>query len=445
MKKLGIIITREYLSRVTKKSFILATLLTPLAFGLLFVVVGVIFSYKSDDVRKIAILDYDKILGGSIKDEKNLYFKFVEDDLETLRSKLLEPEKEGDEKKFDGILVLPPMKDVMTKRYTAYYYAEKQPTPDIESAIKERLRIAMRDYKIQTMALDPKQLEALDTQVELDPEPLEDTAQDASTLTGTVAAGIGFLMGIIMYMAVFIYGMMIMRSVMEEKTTRIVEVMISSVKPFELMLGKIIGVGAVGLTQIAVWAILIPLISTITTAVLGIESPQMGSGDMAAANINPDDMEAMIALAIQEIGSLNWWFLIPAFLFYFLGGYFLYASLFAAVGSAMGDDLGEGQSLTIPITIPVLLAFYIMMATIEAPNSSLAVWSSIFPLFSPIVMPARLAYSPPLWEVALSMILLAAAAIFFVWLSGRIYRVGILMYGKKVTLKELGKWMFYRD
>jgi ABC-2 type transport system permease protein len=133
------------------------------------------------------------------------------------------------------------------------------------------------------------------------------------------------------------------------------------------------------------------------------------------------------------------------FIFFFLGGYFLYSSMFAAVGSAMGDDLGEGQSLTIPITIPVILAFYIMIVAIQAPNSSLAVWSSIFPLFSPIVMPARLAFSPPVWEVALSVVLLAATAIFFVWLSGRIYRVGILMYGKKVTLKELGKWLFYKD
>jgi ABC-2 type transport system permease protein len=444
MKKLGIIISREYLSRVTKRSFILATLLTPLAFGLLFVVVGLIFSYKSDDVRRIAILDHDNILGGSIKDEKNLYFKFVTEDLETLRAQMLEKDVDDTDKALDGVLVLPPMKDVMSKRYTAYYYSEKQPTPDIESSIKERVETAMRDYKIESMSLDPRQLEALETQVELDPEPLVETAQNASTLTGTVAAGIGFIMGMIMYMAVFIYGMMIMRSVMEEKTTRIVEVMISSVKPFELMLGKIIGVGAVGLTQIAVWAILIPLISVVTSAALGIESPGAGMPASTAAAVNPDDLEAMIALTIQEISSLNWWFLIPAFLFYFLGGYFLYASLFAAVGSAMGDDLGEGQSLTIPITIPVLLAFYIMMATIEAPNSSLAVWSSIFPLFSPIVMPARLAYSPPLWEVGLSMLVLAASSIFFVWLSGRIYRVGILMYGKKVTLKELGKWMFYK-
>ncbi|HRJ16535.1 MAG TPA: ABC transporter permease, partial [Saprospiraceae bacterium] len=347
---------------------------------------------------------------------------------------------------YDGILVLPPLKDVLAGRYTGFYYSEKQPAPDIEMAIKNRLGEAIRDYKIKSLQLDPKQLAALDTRIELDPEPLKQGGQDASVMTSAIASGIGFIMGIIMYMAVFIYGMMIMRSVMEEKTTRIVEVMISSVRPFELMLGKIIGVGAVGLTQFAIWAILIPLISMGASLAFGMDASAMNaSANMNAAEINPDDMQAMIGLAMHEINSINWWFMIPAFVFYFLGGYFLYASLFAAVGSAMGDDLGEGQSLTIPITIPVLLAFYIMMAAVQAPNSSMAVWSSIFPLFSPIVMPARLAFGPPLWEIALSMVLLAAASVFFVWLSGRIYRVGILMYGKKVTLKELGKWMFYKE
>lgn len=247
-----------------------------------------------------------------------------------------------------------------------------------------------------------------------------------------------------MYMTVFIYGMMVMRSVMEEKTNRIVEVMISSVKPFQLMLGKIIGVGAVGLTQVAIWAILIPTMSFLVTLLFGFDSAQMNTS-MPAAEINPDDTEAMIALAMGELTGQNWALILPLFILYFLGGYFLYSSLFAAVGSAMGDDLGEGQALTLPITIPVIIAFYIMFVAVQAPNSSLAVWASIFPLFSPIVMPARLAFEPPMWEILLSIAVLIASCTFFVWLSGRIYRVGILMYGKKVTFKELGKWLFYRD
>lgn len=438
MNKLGIIIKREYLTRVTRKSFILATLLTPLGFALLFVVVGVIFSYESDDVRKVAIIDYDDMLKGSIKDEQNLYFKFEEEDIDVLKRRIGETE-------YDGILVLPRLKDIREKRYKVFYYSEKQPTPDIEMAIKDRLETAMRDYKIEVLGLNRAELDALDTRIELDPEPLVDDGQDASVLTSAIASGIGFVMGMIMYMAVFIYGSMIMRSVMEEKTTRIVEVMISSVRPFELMLGKIIGVGAVGLTQFAVWAILIPVLSTLGGLIFGVDTNQVNVSAANAPEINPDDLQAMVALGMQELSNQNWWLMLPAFVMYFLGGYFLYASLFAAVGSAMGDDLGEGQSLTIPITIPVLLAFYIMMVAVQAPNSSLAVWSSMFPLFSPIVMPARLAFDPPLWEVALSLVLLAATSVFFVWLSARIYRVGILMYGKKVTFKEIGKWIFYKD
>jgi ABC-2 type transport system permease protein len=438
MNKLGIIIKREYLTRVTRKSFILATLLTPLGFALLFVVVGVIFSYESDDVRKVAIIDYDDMLKGSIKDEQNLYFKFEEEDIDVLKRRIGDTE-------YDGILVLPRLKDIREKRYKVFYYSEKQPTPDIEMAIKDRLETAIRDYKIELLGLNRAELDALDTRIELDPEPLVEDGQDASVLTSAIASGIGFVMGMIMYMAVFIYGSMIMRSVMEEKTTRIVEVMISSVRPFELMLGKIIGVGAVGLTQFAVWAILIPVLSTLGGLIFGIDTNQVNATAANAPEINPDDLQAMVALGMQELSNQNWWLMLPAFVLYFLGGYFLYASLFAAVGSAMGDDLGEGQSLTIPITIPVLLAFYIMMVAVQAPNSSLAVWSSMFPLFSPIVMPARLAFDPPLWEVALSIVLLAATSVFFVWLSARIYRVGILMYGKKVTFKEIGKWIFYKD
>jgi len=442
MDKLFLIIRREYLTRVKKRSFIIATLLTPLAFALFFVVVGLIFQYESDDTRRIAIIDEGNILQGSLKDEDNLYFKFENTELNTLRDNFSELE-------YDGILVIPSLEDLLSRSHTIYYYSDNAPTLDLESVIKNRIQDGIRNYKIEQLALDRKQLEALKTKVELDPEPISADSQDGSKITGAIAAGIGGLMGIIMYIVVFIYGMMVMRSVMEEKTNRIVEVMISSVRPFQLMLGKIIGVGGVGLTQVAIWAVLIPLVVFISSLIFGFDSStQMEMAQNApggAAAMDPEEAEAMAVLILQEVKSLNWWTILPLFIFYFLGGYFLYASLFAAVGSAIGDDLGESQSLTIPITIPVIIAFYIMIVAVESPNSSLAVWSSIFPLFSPIVMPARLAYSPPVWEVLTSMLVLAGSSIFFVWLSGRIYRVGILMYGKKVGLKELGKWLFYKN
>ena len=249
-----------------------------------------------------------------------------------------------------------------------------------------------------------------------------------------------------MYMSVFIYGSMVMRSVMEEKMSRIVEVMISTVKPFQLMMGKIIGVGAVGLTQFILWMILIPLISMFVTMVFGFDPQQMQSQAMTGAqSVDPDDLQMMVSKIFIEVNNMNWWLIIPSFIFYFLCGYILYSSLFAAVGSAVGDDLGESQSLTLPITIPVLLAFYIMFAAVRAPQSSMAVFGSIFPLFSPIVMPSRIVFDVPAWEIAVSMLLLLVTTIFMVWLAGRIYRVGILMYGKKASFKELRKWMFYKD
>lgn len=434
MNKLGLIIKREYLTRVTRRSFILATILTPLGFAVFFIVVGFIFQYQSDDIKRIAVIDEGNILKGSIPDERNLYFKIEKTDLAVLRAQF-------DQYDYDGILVLPALKDLFNKSYTAYYYSPEPPTLDVETLIKDRVDNSLREYKIEGLQLERKQLEALNTRVDVEPEPIDPEGEDATNLTGAIAAGIGSIMGIIMYMTVLIYGMMVMRSVMEEKTTRIVEVMISSVKPFQLMLGKIIGVGAVGLTQIAIWAILIPTVSFIVNLVFGFDNNQVST----PAEVNAGDMEALIALAMQEFSSQNWWLILPMFIVYFLGGYFLYSSLYAAVGSAMGDDLGEGQALTFPITIPVIIAFYIMFVAVQAPNSSLAVWSSIFPLFSPIVMPARLAFAPPLWQIVTSVVVLAASCVFFVWLSGRIYRVGILMYGKKVTMKELGKWLFYKE
>lgn len=439
MNKFWLIIQREYLTRVKKRSFILTTLLTPLAFALLFVVIGVIFSYESDDVKKVAVIDKAGVLaGGNMSNERNLVFTKETRSLDSLR-------KYFAGSGYDGILVIPEIKNLYANSYTVFYYSEKNPSLNTESQIKSKVAARIREYKIVSLNLEKKQLEALESKVELDPEPIDKDAQDSGKIAGVVGAFLGFSMGIIMYMAVFIYGMMVMRSVMEEKTSRIVEVMISSVKPFQLMLGKIIGVGGVGLTQLAIWAILIPLIATGVNLVFGFDSGSMDMANDAAAQMDPEEMEVLISQGFAELKKQNWWAIMPLFIFYFLGGFLVYSSLFAAVGSAMSDDMGESQALTIPITIPVVIAFYIMIVTVEAPNSSLAIWSSIFPLFSPIVMPARLAFQPAVWQVVLSVVLLIGASLFFVWISARIYRVGILMYGKKVTLKELGKWMFYKD
>ncbi|MEM6963628.1 MAG: ABC transporter permease [Bacteroidota bacterium] len=440
MNKLWLIIQREYLTRVKKKSFILATILTPLAFGLFFIVVGFIFSYESGDTKKIAVHDPGEVLQESrIPNTKSIVFSKPEKDLETLKKEVLD-------NKYDGVIAIPLIKNISDKKIEVeYFYGED--TPDIEAndPIKRSLERLIKNYKINELNLNKKSLEALEFDVSLKNKSLLEAEKDTS-MSMIVGAGVGGFMGFIMYMTVFIYGMMVMRSVMEEKVNRIVEVMISSVKPFQLMMGKIIGVGGVGLTQVAIWVILIPIISISVQLIFGFDADQMNTpgAELAAQNIDQDEITFKITQAWNELKNQNWWLIAPLFIIYFLGGYFLYASLFAAVGSAMGDDLGEGQALTIPITIPVVIAFYIMVVAVRTPNSNLAIWSSIFPLFSPIVMPSRLAFSPPAWQIILSVVVLIATSIFFVWLSARIYRVGILMYGKKVTLKELAKWMFYK-
>ncbi|MCO6485297.1 MAG: ABC transporter permease [Saprospiraceae bacterium] len=437
MNKLWLIIRREYLSRVQKRSFVLTTLLTPLAFLVFFIFIGFIMNYEGDEGRKIAVVDDTGMLRGAIRDASRLTFVFPKAPLDSLKA-------QATSGTYSGVLVIPPLSDIQSREHTIQYYSDDQLSLDAEMAIREAVGSRVRDYKMVTLQLDPQVIENLDTRIRIDPRPIADASRELSSLRTAIGAGIGFVMGIIMYLGVFIYGMMIMRSVMEEKTNRIVEVMISSVRPFQLMMGKIIGVGGVGLTQFLVWMIVIPVISMLVQLIFGFEAGNMATVT-TTDSIHPDDMQAMVALGMQELGRIEWWLILPLFLLYFLCGYLLYASLFAAVGSAVGDDIGESQSLTLPISIPVLIAFYIMMVSVRSPHSSLAVWASIFPLFSPIVMPSRLAFDVPWWQILLSVVLLLATVWFFVWLSSRIYRVGILMYGKKVTLKELGKWLFYRD
>ncbi len=356
-----------------------------------------------------------------------------------------ELKKEVEEEKYSGILKIPALSNIKSTAHTIYYYSEKSPGIELQERIKSSIKKAIRNYKITELDLNKEDLKILDTSITFDPEPIKEGEKDTSSFASAVGAFLGIVMGMIMYMVVLIYGMMVMRSVMEEKMNRIVEVIVSSIDSFKLMLGKIVGVGAVGLTQMVIWVILIPLLYFGAAMVFGINPEDLDQSSLAASGIDQEDMESMIMMGMEELSRQNWLLIVPLFLFYFLGGYFLYASLFAAIGSAIGDDLGESQTLSMPIVLVIALAIYIMLAVVRSPESSLAVWSSIFPLFSPIVMPARLAFDPPMWQVGLSMLLLLGTVLFFTWLSGRIFRVGILLYGKKVGFKEMGKWIFTKS
>ncbi|HHB78500.1 MAG TPA: ABC transporter permease [Saprospiraceae bacterium] len=436
-KNVKLILSREYFTRVTSKSFIWGTILTPIGIGLLMWVSGIIMTHNEDKELKIAVLDENQILKEHLENNKKFVFIFKDAPLDTLKAQTTKGI-------YNGVLLVPKLDSLQAAQVTALYYSDKQLGLETSESLSRRISEGLRKYKMKTLHIDQKTLNILKTNVSINPEPIDKNGKDQSTITTMVAAAIGGIMGFVMYIVVFVYGMMIMRSVMEEKTNRIVEVIMSSVKPIELMVGKILGVGAVGLTQLAFWMVLIPIILFGVNLAVGTDVGMMSNPAISEEMLkNPDLLtgSAKIAQITQEVLSINWLLILPLFIFYFLGGFFLYSSLFAAVGSAVGDDVGESQSLTLPISLPVIIALYIMMAALRDPNTNLAIWASIFPLFSPIVMPARLAFGPPAWQIVASVVSLFLGVWFFAWLSARIYRVGILLYGKKISFKELAKWM----
>lgn len=444
MNKLWLIIQREYLSRVRKKTFILTTILTPIGFVLFFVVIMFIMTSGAEE-KQFALVDEQDLLqtqqGRSLRDNSTVHFKPVRLSLDSAKSQLAQLE-------CNGIIYIPQQDTQLLRNVRVEYYSDEQLGVNTLEFVEKVIEDRVREVKVKRSGIDPALLESFKTSVELTPKSITPKPADeseASRYRVYVATFLGGIMMFLIYIVVFIYGNMVMRSVMEEKTSRIVEVIMSSVKPFQLMLGKIIGVGAVGLTQFAIWAIVFPLMYMgvgllFAGRLQNIEPAAMGAG----ANMEQPNAAEMMLL-VNEIVSFDYGRIIFFFLIFFILGYLLYASLFAAVGSAMNDDWGEGQSLTMIIVIPVAMGFYIGTAAIQNPNGTLAMWSSIFPLFSPIVMPARAVFDPPMWQMALSIALLLVTSLFFVWLSGRIYRVGILMYGKKTSIKEFVKWIFYKE
>ena len=439
MNKLWLIIKREYLIRVRKKTFIIATLLTPLAFGLL--IFGSTFMTRSiaEGEKSILVKDESGIFEDNYKESGNLQFEFTSNTLEEARATYRE-------KGHDFLVHVPEFADEDSNEHKVNYYSQEKLGLTTLERVERSIGVAFREFKIDKSGIDRSVYDGFWVDIDMENGAIVeekgtegDTSGKISLVIGTILGGV---MGFLMYMVIFIFGNMVMRSVMEEKINRIVEVMISSVKPFHLMLGKVIGVGGVGLTQLLIWMIFIPVILIIVGIFTGSTGDTQNMTEAMAQVQQADGFD--ISLVLAEFKALNWWLILPSFVIFFLGGYFIYSSLFAGIGSAIGDDLGESQSLMWPIIVPVIFALMIMMSSLENPNSGLAVFGSIFPLFSPIVMPARLAFDPPMWQVILSLVLLIFTSLFFIWLSGRIYRVGILMYGKRLTFKEIGKWIFHK-
>ena len=442
MNKLWLIIKREYLVRVRKKTFLLITLLTPLAMGALIAFSSYITAKSHNNSKRLLVKDESGICEKYNESSSNLEFTFDDGTKEALKDSY-------EEKGYDMFLFIPDFKDSSLLEHKVEYFTKEKLGISTISNIEKHVGKSFKNYKIELSDIDKDIYESLNTDIDLENGATFSEGSDndktgkLSIIIGTVLGGI---MGFLMYMVIFIYGGMVMRSVMEEKINRIVEVMISSVKPFQLMLGKIIGVGGVGLTQLAIWLILIPAIMFGVQSFFGApqEAQQMAELASQMEGVSQDMNDFDLNKILTEIKAMNWWLIIPVFVIYFFGGYFIYSSLFAAVGSAIGDDMGEGQQLMFPIVVPVIMAFIFLQPVLQDPNGKLAVITSLFPFFSPIIMPARLAFDPPMWQVLLSILLLILTSIFIAWFAGRIYRIGILMYGKKVNLKEIWKWLFYK-
>jgi ABC-2 type transport system permease protein len=438
MNKLWLIIEREYLTRVRKKSFILTTLLSPLIFVALFTVPTLIAIYTEKEQKNIAVKDESGTFVIPADTAASIAFTALAEPLDVLK---LTYRGRG----FDGVLHIPAFEDSV-KQLDVQYFSEGQLSLGDVEYIADAVEEGVESHKIKQAGYSQEVMENFKTGVVLAQRELAFNEQGELVETdkknnAAIASVIGFVSAFIIYVILLFYGTMIMRSVMEEKTSRIVEVMISSVRPFQLMLGKIIGVSGVGITQMLIWVGLTLALTSAAGVFFGLEASTMGAVQEAGQQEALSRSEEVFSMVTAQ----NWGYIIPVFVLYFLGGYFIYASLFAAVGSAMGDDMGESQSLSMVAMTPIILSIIMLGPVIDDPTGSLATWLSLIPIFSPVIMPARLAFEPPVWELALSLLLLLGSAVFFVWLSGRIYRVGILLYGKNASVKEIVRWVFAKD
>lgn len=442
MNKIWLIIQREFLNRVQKKSFLIATILVPLIFpaiigGLIFIMIKESESAKADTVQ---VLDESKMF--TFKSNKR--FTFIPLDLSLDQAKKVYNETE------DFALLYIPQIDINKPEGIAIYTKENpsiEKVGDLESSIENQIH----DLKLKEYNIDEATLKSLRPKVNLKQFNLSDTGEEKSSSAG-ILYGLGFGLGILIYMFVLIYGIQIMQGVIDEKTSKVVEVIVSSVKPFQLMLGKIIGIASVGLVQFTIWIILITVLSSGTLAYFGLKMPQKQVMEQVTKQMekDPEMKEVVEQQNSKVVELLGNWSELPllkitlVFVFYFLGGYLLYGALFAAVGSAV-DSQQEAQQFQFPVTIPLLIGYMgLFMFILRDPHGSVSFWLSIIPFTSPVAMVGRIAFGVPDWQLALSIFLLIGGFLLTTWIAGRIYRVGILMTGTKVSYKVLAKWFMMK-
>ena len=430
MNKIGLIISREYFSRVKKKSFFLTTILVPVVIVGFYAAIIAIAVKGGTDKQKIAVIDNAGLLDEKVDvKDKPILLSFIKSETET--SYIKKYKDQG----YNAFLYIPAINLDTPKNITLH--SQSSPGFTTIAALEGVVNKAVENKRLVSQGIDPQKYAKIAADVNI--TNVDDTKKGDTGNTVLAAYVMSFACGILIYMMMIIYGTQVMRGVTEEKTNRIAEVVVSSVKPFQLMMGKILGIGAVGLTQFAIWIV---LLITMQMALPLIFPDLLNQATATAAAGGSAAGAGKAAAFFNGLSSLPLLKIALSFVFYFLGGYITYASLFAAIGSVVSEDQQEAQQLIFPVLMPIILGFVIMMKAVNDPNSSLAVFGSLFPLTSPIVMMGRITFDVPFWQIALSMALLVGCFLFFTWITGRIYRTGILMYGKKPSWKEMIKWGF---
>ncbi|MFT4204493.1 MAG: ABC transporter permease [Chitinophagaceae bacterium] len=428
MGKIALIAKREFLSRVRKKTFLVTTILLPtLLIGLYALIFY--FSIKEPSDTVVAIADNAHYFEDSLESEPPIHFKVMPGADKQQLDALL------DKGAVSAYILIPPSVDTNS---TLNIISQKSLSLKVKGEINDAVNAAIKKQKMHTFQLSADAIKKVNESAPIK-YTTEESGEDSMAKSG-VAYGVGFVSGFLIYMVLLLYGMAVMRGVMEEKVSRIAEVIVSSVRPFQLMMGKILGIGAVGLLQFLIWIVLTVGLRVILIPMLFPSVGNAMKGAMPSAADSADGIQPVMSL----LSTINFPLLIVCFIVYFLGGYLIYASLFAAVGSAVNEDPQEAQSFSFPVTLPIIFSFVIMMQAVNDPQSGLAVFGSLFPLTSPVVMMARIAQGVPnvvpYWQLILSIVLLVAGFLLTTWFAGKIYRTGILMYGKKPTLKEIIKW-----
>lgn len=436
--KIGIIIQREFNERVKKKSFIITTILTPLFMIALMFAPALISTYSGGDTKHIAVVDESGYIAGQLMDNEELVFEETKLPLEIARKELS-----------DCFAILYIGEDIEENPGNIKIYNNEATSFAIEQNITVQVGSIVQNKKLEEQNISNLTQILQETRVDITPQSFRNTAEEAETQddSSIVSSVLAYVLSFILYMFLIIYGVMVMQSVIEEKNSRVLEVMVSSVSPFQLMMGKILGVASVAIVQIALWALLITgLVYFVLPEVLPdqiLEAMALMKQGVPASEIPGGTELGMIqALGmLSDVGYIGG--IMFTLLIFFFGGFLLYAAMFAAVGSSV-DNPQDAQQLQTPIMMPIIISIMVMLSVINDPTSDVSFWFSMIPFTSPIVMMARIPYGIPTWEIVVSAIVLYATFLIVVYGASKIYRVGILMHGKKPSLKELWKWMRYK-